>query len=82
MQLYTFYFICKLLYMFRVVFPPIIRSTNNRCCYLSLSRRIATGSNNSPPVPDVVYTVICAPDDGWRNHPKHVEQFTDKINCV
>ena len=29
MQLYTFYFICKLLYMFRVVSPPIIRNTNN-----------------------------------------------------
>jgi len=33
-------------------------------------------------VPDAVDTVICAPDDGWRDHPKHVEQFTDKINCV
>ena len=32
MQLYTGYFICKLLYMFRVVFPPINRSTNN-CIY-------------------------------------------------
>ena len=21
-------------------------------------------------------------DDGWRYHPKHVEQFPDKINCV
>jgi regulator of RNase E activity RraA len=20
-------------------------------------------------------TVVCAPDDGWRYHPKHVEQF-------
>jgi len=48
MQLHTVYFICKLLYMFRVVSPPIIRSTNNylqhlalvnRCCYLSLSWR-------------------------------------------
>jgi len=29
MQLYTVYFICKLLYMFRVVSPPIIRNTNN-----------------------------------------------------
>ena len=38
--------------------------------------------NNGWPVPDAVDTVICAPDDGWRNHPKHVEQFTDKINCV
>ena len=28
MQLYTVYFICKLLYMYRVVSPPIIKSTN------------------------------------------------------
>jgi len=34
MQLYTVYFIYKLLYMFRVVPPPIIRSTNN-CIYTS-----------------------------------------------
>ena len=32
MQLYTVYFICKLLYMFRVVSPPVIRSTNY-CIY-------------------------------------------------
>jgi hypothetical protein len=25
------------------------------------------------PVPDAVITVICAPDDGWSYHPKHVE---------
>ena len=31
-QLYTAYFICKLLYMFRVVSAPIISSTNN-CIY-------------------------------------------------
>ena len=30
--LYTVYFNCKLLYIFRVVSPPIIRSTNN-CTY-------------------------------------------------
>jgi len=46
MQLYTVYFIWKLLYMFRVVPPPIIRSANNciysiwylldRYCYLQL----------------------------------------------
>ena len=29
-----------------------------------------------------VDTVVCAPDDGWWNHPKHVEQFPNKINCV
>ena len=47
MQHYTVYFIWKLLYMFRVVPPPIIRSANNciysiwylshRYCYLPLS---------------------------------------------
>jgi len=33
-------------------------------------------------IPDAVDTVVCAPDDGWRYHPKHVEQFPDKINCA
>jgi hypothetical protein len=28
-------------------------------------------------VPYAVITVICAPDDGWSYHPKHVEQFTE-----
>jgi hypothetical protein len=28
-------------------------------------------------IPDVVETVVCAPDDGWKYHPKHVEQFPD-----
>ena len=46
------------------------------------SSTIPTGSNNGRPVPDAVDTVICAPDDGWRNHTKHVEHFTDKTNCV
>ena len=46
------------------------------------SPMIATDNNNGWPVPDAVDTVICAPDDEWRDHLKHVEQFTDKINCV
>jgi len=47
MQLYTVYFIWKLLYMFRMVPSPVIRSANNsiysiwylshRYCYLPLS---------------------------------------------
>ena len=51
MQRYTVYFIWKLLYMFRLVPPPIIRSANNcyyniwylshRYCYLPLS--VGTG---------------------------------------
>ena len=28
-------------------------------------------------IPDAVDTVVCAPDDGWRYHPKHVERFPD-----
>jgi hypothetical protein len=28
-------------------------------------------------MPEAVDTVVCAPDDGWKYHPKHVEQFPD-----
>jgi hypothetical protein len=28
-------------------------------------------------IPDAIDTVVCAPDDGWKYHPKHVEQFSD-----
>jgi hypothetical protein len=28
-------------------------------------------------MPDAVDTGVCAPDDGWKYHPKHVEQFPD-----
>jgi hypothetical protein len=28
-------------------------------------------------ITDAVDTVVCAPDDGRRYHPKHVEQFSD-----
>jgi hypothetical protein len=50
-----------------------------------------TGSNSSTiaadritmwQIPDAVDTVVCAPDGGWRYHPKHVEQFPNKINRV
>jgi hypothetical protein len=33
-------------------------------------------------IPDAVDIGVCAPDDGWRYHPKHVEKFPDKINCA
>ena len=78
MQLYAVYFICKLLCVFRMVSPPIVEELR---VSLNLST-IPTGSNNGWLVPDAVDTVICAPDDEWRNYTKHVEQFTDKINCV
>jgi hypothetical protein len=28
-------------------------------------------------ISDAVDTVVCAPDDGWKYHPKHVEQLPD-----
>jgi len=36
------------------------------------------------PVPDAVITVVCAPDDGWSYHPKHVERavYRNIINCM
>jgi hypothetical protein len=98
MQSYTVYFIWKLLYMFRVVLPPIIRSAykwiysiwylSQRYTYLPLSWKswnwfeLTVGGVRHPQIPDAVDTVVCSPDDGWWLHPKHVEQFPDKINCV
>jgi len=89
MQRYIIYFIWKLLYMFRVVLPPIIRSANNsiysvwylsHCyCYLPLYRQVAVTVWQ---IPDAVDTVVWAPDAGRWWHPKYVEQFPDKINCV
>jgi hypothetical protein len=74
--------------MFRVVLPPNIRSAYNciysiwylshRYCYLPLSWNwnrfeYVTGCV----IPDAVDTVVCTPDDGWKYHPKYVEQFLD-----
>jgi hypothetical protein len=28
-------------------------------------------------IPDAVDEVVCAPDDGWKYHPNHVEQFSN-----
>jgi hypothetical protein len=106
-----FIYIWKLLYMFWVVPPPIIRSaynfiysiwylsdcyqplaagssngvTNTRCCryscvhswwWVEVLLLLAAGSSNGE-IPDAVHTVVCTSDDGWRYHPKHVEQFPD-----
>ena len=76
-----FIYIWKLLYMFRVVSPSIIRSTHNciySIWYLSNSCTIAVGSSNGLTNTRCCrYSVVCAPDDGWRYNPKHVEQFPD-----
>ena len=65
-------------YMFQVESPLIIRSTQLYLQRLVLVKplllpaAIAAGSSNV-----LTDTVVCAPDDGWRYHPKHVEQFPD-----
>jgi hypothetical protein len=59
--------------MFQAVPPPIIRSA------------IAAGSSNgvtNARCCRYVDTVVFAPDDGLWYHPKYVQQFPDKINCV
>jgi hypothetical protein len=83
MQSYTFYFIWKLLY---ISGGTSTHHQERNQLYLQhlvfvrpllLSAAIAVSQ-----IPDAVDTVDCAPNDGWKYHPKHVEQFPDKINCV
>ena len=64
MQRNTVYF-WKLLYMFRVVSPHIIKKTHN--CIYSIWHLTSARCCR--------YSCMCAPDDGWRYHTKHVEQF-------
>ena len=49
---------------------------------LLLPAAIAAGSSNGVTNTRCLHTVVCAPDDGWWYQPKHLEKFTDKINCV
>jgi hypothetical protein len=41
----------------------------------------AADSSNGVTNTDAVDAVVCAPDHGWKFHPKHVEQFPD-INIL
>jgi hypothetical protein len=68
MQRYTVYLYLETALLFRVVLSPIIRSAYN-CIYSVwfLSHRYCY----------LPLLVVCAPDDGWRYYPKHVEQFPD-----
>jgi hypothetical protein len=59
---------------------------SHRYCYLPLSWRswncswkswIAAGSSNGVTNTRCCRYSLCAPDDGWRYYPKHVEQFPD-----
>jgi hypothetical protein len=79
MQLYTVYFIWKLLHMFRVVMQTTV-STASVICHTVIATchyhgRVGTGlsvHSTLRPVPGAVDSVVCAPNDGWGYHPKHV----------
>ena len=66
MQGYAVFYFCKLLYMFRVDPPPIIRSTTLYLQHLVfvklllLPAAIAAGSSNILQIPDAVDTVLCS----------------------
>jgi len=55
--------------MFRVVSPGVL---------------ITASTETATIMPDTVDAVVWAPDNGWRYHPKHVEQFaiTNKLYIV
>jgi hypothetical protein len=38
---------------------------------------VGADSSKGVTIPDAVDTGVCAPDDGWKYHPKHVEQFPE-----
>jgi len=58
---------CKTLYMFRTVFPSIIRSW--KLCTQQLFWHIP-----------LLYTQFWAPDDGRKDSPKHADRFTRTDN--
>jgi hypothetical protein len=69
----------NLWFYLRIVVIVVLCSWLHRYCYLPLQRLVAVTVWQ---ITDAVDTVVCAPDDGWWCHPKHGEQFLDKINCV
>jgi hypothetical protein len=52
------------------------------CHTVTATCRYRGGVGTAEQILDGADTVVCASDDGWSYHPKHVEQFPDKINCV
>ena len=76
-----FIYICKPLYMFRVVSPPIVRSSYH-CIHSTSCRELDWPRPVTFTTRDAVNTVTWAPDDGWRYYTKHVERSPDINNCI
>jgi hypothetical protein len=72
---YILYFFLDNLALFRMLFAPIIRSTtaaySHRFCmvWCVYSIRAGTGFGTQP----MAVRCSCAPDDGRKQHPKHVQ---------
>jgi hypothetical protein len=45
--------------------------------YTCISNKMQSYAVTVWQIPDALDTVVCAPDDGWKYHPKHVQQFPD-----
>ena len=75
-------YICKPFYMFRVV--PVLSWTWLEGSWVPVQSRSRQVAVTVLLLPNAVDTVTWAPDDGWRYHPKHVEQFADinKLHIV
>jgi hypothetical protein len=72
-----FIYICKLLYMFRVVTLPIIRSSY-RCIWSIWHHWVRTATCIERVwMEPVLNTVVWAPYDEWSYHSKHAEKFTN-----
>ena len=76
MQLYTVYFVCKLLYMFRVVSPPIIRSTSNCMYKISNILRNVSKCPTRCTYTQFILSVNCSTRFGWFLRPSSGAQIT------
>ena len=56
-----------------LLLPAAIAAKLHVLFYLETALHVSGGTTT---------TVVCSPDNEWWYHPKHVEQFPDKINCV
>ena len=76
MQRYTVFYLCELPYMFQVD-PPTHHQEHNTVSRASGICQTVTATCRCRGRVGNADTFVCAPDDGWRYHPKHVEQFPD-----
>ena len=73
----SIYYSTSSLYMFRVSTTPVIKS--------KLPRWREAAAQKIWPVPEVVVTVLCTPNDGCVWYPKHVEwtcRIISRLLCV